>query len=195
VAFSGLTVPLLKFDPGLGTLTQVTLQLGASTDSGSMAWDNEAGVSSDVTLGIGADLTATAPLSLIVLGATPRQVGSGTVDADNDDFADFIGTDAFAVTGGSGSDSDVGFTTSSLSTFVSTFAGETFDTTLDSSVDTFLSTTGGFGPIDPVPGVTYGTVTVTYEYVVPEPGTLILMVMGILLTCASPLMKRRSSQR
>ena len=179
VAFSGLTVPLLKFDPALGTLEKVTLQLDAATDSGSMAWDNEAANVSAVTLGIGAEVTATAPLSLITVVATPLQEGSGTVDPDNDGAADFIGTDAFAVTGGSGTDMDSGFTTTSLATFIATFVGETFDATVDSVVSTDLSTVGGYGPIDPVPGLTNGTITVTYEYT-PEPATMSLMGMGAL---------------
>ncbi len=189
VAFAGLAVPLLKFDPGLGTLTKVTLELDANTDSGSIKWDNEASIPSDIVMGIGAEVTATAPLGLIALTAIPLQSGSGTVAADNDGAADFLGTDSFGITGGSGNDSDSDFTQSSLATFIATFAGETFDTTVDSVVSTYLYTTGGYGPIDSVPGMTDGTITVTYEYV-PEPATMSLLAVG-----AVALLRRRRNPR
>jgi hypothetical protein len=183
VASPTIVVPLPKFDPALGTLTKVTLTLDAETSAGSISWDNEAGIPSDIDLGIGAEVTAAVPGSPSVLTAVavPLQVGSGSVDADNDGAADFLGTDAFAVVGGSGNDSDMDMTTAApdLLFFSAAFFGETFSTEIDSVVETFLSTTGGFGPIDPIPGITEGLVTVTYEYTaVPEPGTLALTVLG-----------------
>ena len=42
---------LSLFDPALGTLTKVTLTLDADTSAGTIAWDNEAPVSTDITLG------------------------------------------------------------------------------------------------------------------------------------------------
>jgi len=182
VTFGPIIIPLPKFDPGLGTLTKVTLTLDADTSAGSIDFDNEAGVASDVDLGIGAEVTATAP-SALATTAVPLQVGSGSVDADNDGAADFVGTDAFGVSGGSGSDSDMDMDSSAptLAFYTAAFSGETFDTTVSSSVETFLSTTGGFGPIDPVPGVTEGLVTVTYEFntVIPEPSSFLLAGMGL----------------
>ncbi len=183
VGATPFTVPLPKFDPALGTLTKVTLTLDAETSAGSIAFDNEAASSSDVDLGIGAEVTATGPGTLAVT-AIPLQVGAGTVDGDNDGAADFIGTDAFSVAGGSGADSDMDMSTlpATLALFIAGFLGETFDTTIDPDVETFLSTSGGFGPIDPVPGVTEGTVTVTYEFTpIPEPGTLALAGIGAIL--------------
>ncbi len=185
-----ITVPLPKFDPTLGTLTKVTLTLDAETSAGTISWDNEAPVASDITLGIGAEVTATAPSALTAV-AVPLQTDSGQTDADNDGAADFLGTDAFAVTGGSGSDSDMDMSTlpATLALYTATFLGETFDTTIDSAVETFLSTSGGFGPIDPVPGITEGMVTVTYEYVpIPEPATFTLAGIGCL---ALALLARR----
>ena len=97
---------LSQFDDSLGTLTKVTLTLDAETSAGSIAWDNEALVGTDITLGIGAEVTAVG-LAGITAVAIPLQIGSAVgIDADNDGAADFVGTDAFSVIGGSGSDSD-----------------------------------------------------------------------------------------
>jgi len=176
VAFSGLTRDLQKFDPTLGTLEKVTLTLSASAYAGSIAWDNEASITSDVDLGIGAELTA-ASMANLVLVVIPMQEGSANVDADNDGTADFLGTDAFAVTGGSGSDSD--FDETILPADLLAFTGPgTFQVEISSQVNTYLSTNGGYGPIDPIPGMTDGSVMVTYEYNVPEPTTMVLLAVG-----------------
>jgi hypothetical protein len=161
------TLPL--FDPSLGTLTKVTLTLDADTSAGTIAWDNEALIPTDVTLGIGAEVTAVG-LAGVTAVAIPLQTGSAVgVAADNDGPADFVGTDSFAVVGGTGSDSDMDMLVAGLAPYIGL-----------ATVETFLSTTGGFGPIDPVPGVTDGTVTVTYEFTpVPEPTTLLLLAAGL----------------
>lgn len=162
------------FDPGLGTLTKVTLTIDSTASAGSIAWDNEAPVSTDITLGIGAEVSVTAN-SLLTAVAIPLQTGSANgVDADNDGAADFLGTDSFAVVGGSGMDSDMDMSTAPATLLAFTGLG-TFDAELSSGVETFLSTSGGFGPIDPIPGETSGTITIEYEYV-PEPTTAALMV-------------------
>lgn len=171
---------LPQFDPGLGVLTKVTLLLEAETSAGSIAWDNEALVSTDVTLGIGAEVTATG-LAGATAVAVPLQTGDGFgIDADNDGAADFIGTDSFSVVGGSGTDSDSDMLTAPLD-LVPYIGLGSFDVDVTASVETFLSTTGGFGPIDPVPGITEGTVTVIYEYttLVPEPATALLLGLGL----------------
>lgn len=170
---------LSQFDPSLGTLTKVTLMLDADTSASTISWDNEAPVTTDITLGIGAEVTAVG-LAGVTAVAVPLQTGSAVgVDADNDGAADFLGTDAFSVVGGTGSDSDSDMLTVGLLPYIGL---GTFDVTVSASVETFLSTTGGFGPIDPVPGVTDGMVTVTYEYnpPVPEPTTFALLSMGLL---------------
>jgi len=172
------TVPLSLFDPALGTLTKVTLTLDANTSGGTIAWDNEAPISTDITLGIGGEVTAVG-LAGVTAIAVPLQTDSATgIDADNDGAADFIGTDAFSVVGGSGSDSDSGVLTSGLAPYIGL---GTFDVTVSGVYDIYLSTTGGFGPVDPVAGITDGTVTVTYEYTpVPEPSTALLVAGGLL---------------
>lgn len=176
VPFSETAVAsLLEFDPSIGTLTKVTFELFANTSSGTIAWDNEALIASDVTLGIGAEVTAKA-LTALTAVAVPLQTGTSSVDADNDGAADFIGTDSFSVTGGTGSDTDSVSTTvpAELALYIGTGS---FDVLMSSGTETFLSTTGGYGPIDPVTGITDGTVKVTYTYI-PEPATMSLLALG-----------------
>jgi hypothetical protein len=178
VPFSQTSVATLpQFDPSLGTLLSVTLTLDASTFAGTIAWDNEASIPSDVTLGIGAEITATA-MSTLTTVALPMQTGSADdIDADNDGAADFIGTDSFGVFGGIGSDSDSD-STSVIAEMIPFIGIGTFPVMAESTVATYLTTDGGFGPIDPRPGLTEGTVTVEYEYAVPEPATMTLLAVG-----------------
>lgn len=181
---------LPQFDPSLGTLTNVDLELDATASAGTIAWDNEAPVASDITLGIGAEVTANAP-SAIALIAIPLQTGDGAVDADNDGAADFLGADSFAVTGGSGNDTDSASLTNPPND-VSPYIGlSVFATSISSGVETFLSTSGGFGPIDPVPGQFEGTLKVTYTYElpsVPEPTSLV--VFSLIGLCCTRLRVR-----
>lgn len=173
------SVSLSKFDPSLGTLLSVTLELDATADSGTIVWDNEAGVASTVTLGIGATVTANAPAALTVV-AVPLQVGNGSVDASNDVGADFVGSDSFTVTGNVGVDSDSATLNSGLAPYIAAFLGDSFNVTVGSTIQTFLSTSGGFGPIDTTPGATSGLITVTYEYQpVPEPASVVLGLFGV----------------
>jgi hypothetical protein len=166
-----------QFDPALGTLTKVTLTLDANAFAGSIDWDNEAAIPTDVTLGIGAQVTAVGLAGLSVI-AIPLQIGSQNgVAADNDGAADFVGTDSFSVVGGTGNDTQSNILLSGFGAYIGT---GTFDTTIASVVQNFLSTTGGYGPIQQTAGSTDGLVTVTYEYTaVPEPSTAMLLALGL----------------
>ena len=110
--------------------------------------------------------------------AVPLQSGSA-VDIAADEAADgpgdFLGPDSFAVTGGSGNDSDSNTLFSGFGLYIGT---GTFSTTISSVVETYLSTTGGYGPINPLPGSFDGTVEVIYDYTVPEPATMSLLALG-----------------
>ncbi len=169
------TLPL--FDPALGTLLSVELTLDADAFAGSIDWDNEAGVMTDVTLGIGAEVTAVGLAGLSVV-SIPLQLGSQNgVAADNDGAPDFVGTDSFSVAGGVGNDLQANTLFAGLGPYIGI---GTFDTTISAVVQNFLSTTGGFGPTNPTAGQTSGTVSVTYNYTpIPEPGTALLLTAGL----------------
>lgn len=170
--WAGVSLP--QFDSSLGTLTQVTLTLDANTFAGVIGWDNEATGESDVTLGIGGEVTIDAFGTLVAI-AIPVQTGSTTVTADTDGSADYVGTDAFWVMGGSGSDSDANSSTEASVLALFTGTG-TFDVWLSSSLYTLVSTTGGYGPSTTTTGDTDGTITITYEYIpIPEPATTALL--------------------
>ncbi len=165
----------------------MTLTLDAFTSAGTIRFDNEADIATDATLGIGAEVTAVG-LAGITAIAIPLQTNSVVnLAADNDGAADFIGTDAFGVTGGSGFDSDFDILVAGLAPYIGLGS---FNVNVSAVVTTSLSTTGGFGPIDPAPGNTFGNVTVTYEYTpIPEPSTA--MLVGFSLVGALAVARRR----
>ncbi|MEM1166511.1 MAG: choice-of-anchor E domain-containing protein [Planctomycetota bacterium] len=173
---------LQKFDESLGPLLRVTLTLDATVFDGSITHDNEGGNPSEVTLGIGAEVQATAmgAPAATALVAIPVVEETAMVDADNDGDADFVGSDSFTIDGGEASDSDTKDSIDDsfpVDFFIAAPGDDTFDVELDPRVFTFLSTDGGFGPIDPNPGLTSGTVTVKYTFV-PSPGATGLVTIA-----------------
>ena len=125
---------LSLFDPALGTLTKVTLTLDANISVGMIAWDNEALVATDVTLGVGAVVTAVG-LTGITMVAVPLFTGSASgIAADNDAAADFVGTDSFSVVGGSASASDSAELTAGFGAYIGL---GTFAVTVASVFETF----------------------------------------------------------
>jgi hypothetical protein len=172
-------VNLPQFDPALGTLTKVTLSLDADAFAGSIDWDNEAPFPTDLTLGIGAQVTASWP-SAVSLVAVPLQLDSAFgVAADNDAGADFVGSDAFSVDVSIGSDSDSDTLTTGLAPYIGVGS---FGVTIEAVVQNLISTTGGFGAFQQTPGSTDGLVTVTYEYTpTPAPAVPSLSPVGMTL--------------
>ena len=173
------SVFLSQFDPSLGTLQSVTLTLDGQTSGSTLAFDNESGVGGNVGLEVGTTVTATSSF-LSALVATPAQTGSGSVLADDDGAADFVGDDSFTISGGSGSDSD--FETSSAPGVLAAVTGlGTIQVDLANLIFTNTSTAGIFGPTLPTAGTFSGTVTVEYQYdVVPEPSSALLGGLGLL---------------
>ena len=177
---TGTTVSLAQFDEvTFGTLLSIKLTLDAEASAGSITWDNETDVPTDLTLGIGGKVTAAAP-SALTLVAIPLQQDSATGiagdEAVEDPDPDFAGPDSFSVTGGTGTDSATATLTNSAD-FDPYKGTGTFNINISSIIETYLSTSGGSGLIDPTPGQTEGTVTVMYEYV-PEPATLAILGIG-----------------
>lgn len=166
---------LPQFDPSLGTLTEVDLTLASTTSAGVISFQNTAPVPTTGTLGVGATVTVTAPSSLTAT-AVPLQEASFSVTANVNPPINFTGSDAFTVSGGSGSASD---TSSLYSAFTPYIGLGTFAVDGASSLQTLLSTDGGYGPTAPSAGETSGEVTVTYVYTaVPEPTSVVLLGLG-----------------
>lgn len=178
---NGSTVNLPQFDPSdpaLGpTLISIVLQLDATALNGTIIWDNESEALTDVTLGIGATVTATGPDSFALV-AIPLQTGQAyDVPADNDGYPpDYAGDDSFAVSTGTGSDSD----SDNPTDFTPYIGTGTFSVNIASSVKTNTETDGGDGMTQTTAGDYYGKVKVTYTYV-PEPATLSLLGAGAVL--------------
>lgn len=200
-----LTVPsantnvgqLPKFDPTLGTLTMVTLDLDATTSGGTIVFDNESEGSGSVNLSVGATVTGTTSLGGVsTLIATPLQLGSGPVGPDDDGSPDFTGADSYSTVSPSGNDSDTQSSTSPPVLASYTGIASFFDVFIDP--DFLFGATGNVsGQTQQAGGTTEGSVVVTYEYnesaAVPEPSSLILAATGLLglwLACS-----RRHSSR
>ena len=166
------TVQLPKYN-GSDTLIGVQLILESFAYAGSIVWDNESDTPTNVTLGIGANVTATGP-DLTTLVAVPMTQGNDpSVDADNDGTVDFVGADSFFLAGGTSSDSD-----STFATNLSLYEGlGMFDIDIEAIVATLHLAVGGSGDVQTTAGTTDGKVKVIYK-TVPEPATMSLLAIG-----------------
>lgn len=195
------TFYLPKFDPALGPLTQVEFILSGTAFAGTLKWDGEGGLPTDLTLGIGARMTATGPVSLNVQ-AVPLQQASTDISGPDDEPGfvyppNWSGPDYFEVTGGTGSDSATQTWTSAgdLAFFTQTAPGDTFSIEVEAMDEMSIQTTGGawgyplseFGQVN-------GTATVRYHFegVVPEPSSFGLLLMA---ACPAVLLRRRCRRR
>ena len=192
VSPSSVIGQLQKFDSSLGTLTYVSLTLNSTTYAGTLTWDNESAVVTDVELKIGAEVTASTLGGLLVTIATPLQAGSqSAVGADDDASPDFVGSDSFTLSGNTGNDIQTnGSSSASVLTAFTASGTEYFDVYLGSILKKTVSTTGGYGAEQYTAGVTDGTVTVCYTYTVPEPATIAMLGIGCL-----GLIKRRKAAK
>lgn len=173
------TLNLPKFDPALGTLLKVTIELDATANGGSISFDNESTATpgANVTLTIGATLEAIAPNGATLI-AIPTTMASSMVGPDSDGDPDFVGSDAFTLIGMPSSDSDMAMLNSGFAPYIAAFMGDTFEVMISSENFATWSVTNGFGPGQSSPGEAGGTFTVTYEYI-PSPGTFALGALGL----------------
>ena len=167
-----------QFNPALGTLQQVTLTLEANTQNGTITWDTTGDTSADVQLGVGAQVTATAPSTLVVV-TLPMQTGhNSNVPATDNETPDpaFTGNDSFTVDTGAGSDDDSSSLISGFGPYLGT--GQV-QIDLTSAFKQSLISIGGSGDTESSAGQYGGTVTIEYVYtetqLVPEPAGLMLL--------------------
>ncbi|MGF1632779.1 MAG: choice-of-anchor E domain-containing protein [Phycisphaerae bacterium] len=170
-----------QFDPGLGTLLSVTVEVTGNSFGGSNALDNQSAQAGEASVTIGSNIFVTGPSSLLIL-TQPSETNSGPVAADDGGPIDFIGPDAISVVGTSSTDTDSDLLTTSLSPYIGLgsviFNFSSFVNTANSAtVSPTFSTTSP-------PSFNF-TATVTYEYI-PEPTGLSLLALGAL-----PMVRRR----
>ncbi len=182
VAISSPTIASLsKFDPALGALNQVTIDLTVRASNIIQVigntFDSEDGSAGTVQITIGTSVNAVGP-SMADLTADSAETSTvGAVGADNDGAADFVGTDSFAFAIAQIFFSD-GFDTTVLNSALGPYTGiDTFDLTLTASlIETIDANKNGGGTLVGVTenalrptGATY-SVDLTYDFAPPPPG-------------------------
>ncbi len=184
---------LPQFDPALGTLTSMAMEVTGNSLGGYIRTDNESGTDSgNTTVSLGMQITVAGPGSLSVL-AFPRVTATRTLTSDTDVAPDFAGTDFVGIDMPDLTDTQSG-SPSALQDYVGlesvtySFAsqGETgynFQFPLD-LVDFFGS--DGIGIQTQASTFNFqATVTYTYDAAtpIPEPacGTLVSLLLGMIL--------------
>jgi hypothetical protein len=188
------TLTLDKFDTSLGILNSVEITFSITIDSGSLVVDNdgtqpatgslELGTngsisSSDVNLNDGSLSTNWADFS----NTTTDTFSIGPNDSDGTNDFDFDGgPDNYSFAGGPNTINGGSFI-STNPTVQSTYegsAGDTFDVDVLLNLVTDISSAGGvagaFTPVD-----ASGSVTVTYNYTIPEPSTVAALFGAVTL--------------
>lgn len=187
-------VSLPLFDPSLGVLKEVTLKMKTTTFAGTLNWDNETSVPTNVKLSIGAKVQATANGLNLTTHVSPSAATGTGIGIDDDGTADFAGLDSFSVRGNTEEDEDVVTLADLLDAFIGVGL---FDVIGSSDVDANIETNGGSGPSDAIGGATTGDIEVVYTYdpidgggtgtdpdpdpnpePVPEPASMILWSLG-----------------
>ena len=167
---------LPKFDPALGQLVGVMLDINAGLSGGKAFFDNEGAMGGAVTLGYGGTVQVSA-MGVSALATMPIQLSDGNVGPDSDGAWDYLGSDAFSFLASPAWNN--ASTSLDANDDLSAFIGPgSFDAILNSRVKTQLETTGPYGPINVDPGVVEGSITVRYAYVIPEPATFLLLCLG-----------------
>ncbi len=197
--YSGLKVPgtltmnFDKFDPSLGILQQVILEIDVDgISAGSAAYENEDPINSaNVELTIKGDINAETNVTLSPLSAgvqTPEE-STGLVSLVSDEVSetpdpDFAGPDWVELVGSTASGSDQDSATTDLGEYIGL---DTFEVELRTASMFTATLESGFGQLKTEQGESEGTVTLTYIYI-PEPTSLALLGVGSLV-----LLRRRRS--
>jgi hypothetical protein len=179
-----------KFNPALGTLTSVMVEMQVSAAGGSLTVDNDGVGPASVAVELGAEGNVSSvdvnllnnlfqPVVADVTASTANIYNLGAENGDGPSNVDGSGPDGAVLLGGNVSDTDSGFINS---TFHPQYIGaaQTFNITaeIDQILD-FGSVGGVEGAFTPVSASGYVRVTYTYDAAVPEPASMALIAFGI----------------
>jgi hypothetical protein len=171
-----LSVP--KFDPTLGILQKVSITLAGEV-TGSAAYENLDAETQDITLELSATLELQRPDGTKLIDVVPLCNETETASAF-DSILDYGGTSGNTFAGLSGTASESGDFMSASDLLLFTGPGN-IDLTFSAEASSMGSGGGNLSLLFNTDAS--GSFDVEYTYVVPEPGTLALLV-GLLATLA-----------